>query len=315
MTYPDFTTSAAPDFVSRLLRIPGDLNNMANANARTQIAQQEQATRKWMAQINAEKAAQEMAYAPAEEARKQLLAEAELKLRKNQGVEIKGRMTEQSFNNMTAEIKLDQIKKAEQDRNVTRVEMEKRLAGLQPYEFAGPEGEAIIGEFSSKFNNPLAAHDTYKNFAASRQTYANAVERNNFDDDTLKVYKEAVDVEKLDEPVAMARARQVQAEIAARREAQKQVVIEQAKQAFKPDSLTPAEEEQIRFLVGPVPKNRSQDDPTSEERARATVLATNAVVTARANGGKLDPNTGKLIWAEALKGRNPNLDKFFNIGK
>lgn len=297
MAYPDYTSSHAPDFVGNILRIPGMYNEMQNNNARTALAQQQAATQRWMAEINARKAEQEIANEPREQDRKDLLAKSEVTLREAQAKEIPGRVTAQGYNNMLAQIHLDQAKKQQGDQDLA-TKMAGEFQTLEPIEFAGEKGQEIIKKYTPLFHDPFAPATIYKNFAVNRSQYSDAVERNSWDDDTLAIWKDASDVQKLDPPQAMSIARQSWADKQAEMAAQKQIKIEQAKADTRSTTpeLTRTEELLLDDLAGKPPKFVKAGDLTTAQRAAVQLRIANEIIAARREGRRISPDVIERAW-------------------
>lgn len=297
MAYPDYTTSHAPDFVGTILRIPGMYNEMQNNNARTALAQQQAATQRWMAEINARKAEQEIANEPREQDRKDALAQAEVNLRKEQLTEIPGKITAQGYNNMLNQIHLDQARKQQADQELA-TQMAGDLQKLQPYEYAGEEGQEVIKKYTPLFHDPFAPATIYKNFAVNRSRYADAVERNSWDEDTVAAWKDASDVQKLDDPQAMAIARDQHNLKLAKQAAAKQAEIERVKaEAYgQRPSLTAPEQKAVDAMLGKPPKFVKAGDLTQAQRAQIEAKLANEVLNARMEGRDIDEETIANAW-------------------
>ncbi|MEA2553695.1 MAG: hypothetical protein QOJ65_1871 [Fimbriimonadaceae bacterium] len=277
--YPDFATSHAPDFVSNILKIPGMYNEMGNANARTAIAQQQAATQRWLAEIEARKKEQEMANEPREQDRKDKLAAANI-------AESGSRMTRSGFENMMTAAQTAKLKKDEEDRTkneATAAEFNTKLTTLQPWEYAGEQGTKLLNDYGPKFTDPTMAPKVFAGFGAAREPYRNAVERNDMHPDDLALYQEMADVNKLDEGQAMAMARQQATQRKDTEAAQKQILIEQAKygaMSNRPD-LTRTEELLLDDLMGKPPKHAKASDYTPQQRSTIALTIANELISSR----------------------------------
>lgn len=332
MAYPDFTTSHAPDFVSNILKIPGMYNEMGNANARTAIAQQQAATQRWMAEIEAKKKEQEMANDPAIQDRAERLAQSEINLRTQQSETNKamlaGNLTAQSFENMEKAARGKQAQDMMEDRELQikfNSDILHRPDGpMAPDVFATDGGQKLLSDYSTKFHNPNGAFYAYGEFAKSNPEYGAAIERkDHFTEDALTAYKDAVDVQKMEPPQAMAYARDVNNRVIEQRKADAAAMIEREKARGKaegensvgPDTLTTAEDQQLKSYLGREPKNSKV---TPAQRSRAAAALTNEIVASRSRGGVIDEAKIPEIWNRALKGdsyKASDLDPLFNLKK
>lgn len=329
MAYPDFTTSRAPDFVSNMLRIPRDLNDMANANARTQIAQQQAETEKWMAQIRAEKAKVEdeklrleIKNDPAIQARADRLADSEIALRNEQAAHsratLAGDLERQRWLNVKGAVEAAQTAKTIQD-DTTETELHADLLStnggqpIAPDTWASDEGrQSLESKYNKKFNDPNRFASAYTKFGMSNPEYVNAAERRTFNEDALATYKEMVEVNKQPEGQAMAAARDVMAQQKATQDARAKVIVEQekarAQEQAREDLLLqqPMSEPERKRAEDLARKDKRYGGLPDQTKSSIVNAFQNEVIKSRATQGNIPAETVEAIWEEHKTPPNPD---------
>lgn len=308
MAYPDFTTSHAPDFVSNILRIPRDFNDMANANARTQIAQQQQATNQWIAQIQAakakleaEKTALDIKNDPDVQRRANELADSETAKRtqeiKHGDATLELELAQRRFANMmneanayTATNKLkDQANQVDLNAAITQANGGQ---GLTDAEITGDKGDALRDEYAGKFKDPNSAKAAWQQVEQSPR-YANAFQRQTWTQPEVDAYERGLAEGVSPDQAHSAVLNGPVAERKAKEEAQKQVIINNALIKNNPTTLTAPEDRLLQLYLPPV--TRQMTTAQVAQREAMTAPITNEIIAARTKGGKIDEEKIKAI--------------------
>lgn len=191
MAYPDFTTSAAPNFARDILGVVPTFNEMANQNARTQIARQQQATSAWLAEIERARKAQEIAMAPQIQARQEELARSEIAARNQQITASRNQMNREALRDpyilAAAEKEKSDRDAAESDDKAVSAYLSEAQA-ISPDEFAEGGADTLRSKYLPQLHEPKKLYQAEHEFLAGNETYAHEMAKTKFSSDALDSY-------------------------------------------------------------------------------------------------------------------------------
>lgn len=302
MAYPDYTSTRAPDFVSALLRIPEQNNQMANLTARTQIDAQRQATNAWLAEVQRAKMQQEIEMAPEEQSRLNKLADSEIEFKKAQAAHFKAVeanvASRARYENLRDAIAAQQYAHQLEDR-ATQTDFNSDSLALSPEDWASEKGDELRAKYINKFHDPVGAATSFDIFARSNPTYGYALERKNFSPEAMSAYNDQGATFERTEGQRMQDARAVMAEQQAAREAamKAKAAAEAISEKYQvEEQFKRASEADVKAVQSIVAADRRFNAMPQQQRSELFSKVLNEYMDAPQ--GKIDPKKLETIFDE-----------------